>query len=419
MVSEMVVGGSVLQAYTSRGQIRIKEASCKTMRILHTADWHLGRTLGGMDLLDAQEYTLESLVRIARQARPDAILIAGDIYDRAIPPERAIALFDDLLIRLRAVAPVLAIAGNHDSGGRLDFGRRLMWDAGVYLSGTCWHAADRVDLQDAHGAVAFHLMPYASPVEVRSQCEGSDIRSHQDATLARIANMDFSGTKRHVLIGHLFVQGGQATEESERDISVGGVASVEGAVFEPFVYTALGHLHRPHQVDSPRIQYSGSIGRYSFSEEEHDKGVNLVEIDAQGNVVVEQIPLDQKYSMRTLRGDFLEIQQNAAKDPHRDSTLIKIVLTDRTIVPNAVHRLRQLYPLLLEFSVERTVEAPTSCNSLQATTPAVTPMEQLERFFLDRFADRLGDEHRELAMQCMEAAMDERQEGQSEARIVA
>lgn len=380
------------------------------MRFLHTADWHLGRLLHGMDLLDCQAHSLECLIDIAKRSQLDAIVVAGDIYDRAIPPERAVRVLDDVLARLREIAPVLMIAGNHDSGSRLDFGRRIMQEAGVYLVGTAWGGVERVDLPDAHGSVAFHLMPYATPAEVRSERTESEIRTHQEATVARFTQLDLSGTARHVLVGHLFVQGGQPTEESERDISVGGVSAVEASVFAPFAYTALGHLHRPHQVGSPRIQYSGSIGRYSFSEENHHKGVNLVEVDAAGELRVEFIELAQRYPMRTLRGSFAEIQQNAARDVARESTFIKVVLTDRILVPNAMTSLRQLYPMLLEFGVD-SGDAEASSNYDESVTPlpSITPFEQFEQFLRFRNVAERTEAQQKLAQQCMEWAIAERE----------
>jgi len=384
------------------------------MRFLHTADWHLGRTLAGFDLLDSQAYTLDAMLQIAKDADVDAIVMAGDIYDRSVPPENAIEMLDDYLIRLRCIAPVLAIAGNHDSGSRIDFGRRLMKEAGVHLAGTAWGGGERVDLQDEFGTVAFHLMPFALPVEVRSVLGDDAIRSHEDATHVRIANMDRSGTHRHVLIGHLFAQGGLETQDSERDIAVGGVASVPPSVFAGFNYTALGHLHRAHKIEFESIRYSGSICRYSFAEEKHDKSVSIVSIGADGVVSIEEVTLPQKYGMRTLRGTLEQLEQDAARDDRRNLDLIRAVVLDHPMVPSAHGRLKSIYPNLLEFSPELPEPGISKDDGTVGTQSvdslkAISPQQQLELFFQDRFRDQVNDAHRVLADSCMEQAIMERE----------
>ena len=360
----------------------------------------------GFDLLDAQRHALEGLAAIAADQRPDAIVIAGDIYDRAVPPEEAVRTLDDILMRLSSVAPVLAIAGNHDSGGRIDFGRRLLRRAGVHMVGTSRDGMERVDLQDDHGTVAFHLMPYATPAEVRFDFGRDDLRTHDEATRARIAAARLDGTARHVLVGHLFAQGGRETRDSERDISVGGVATVDPAVFAPFSYTALGHLHRPHAAGSSRVRYSGSLARYTFAEEDHQKSVSLVTIDAAGELLLQEIPLPQKYGMRTLRGTFNQLQAQAAQDDRRSLDLVRIVLTEEIVLPAAHARLRELYPHLLEFSVERPRRAE------DAGRPAVAPAlasqsehEFLAGFLAARYPDQACDGVRALARECMEQAI--------------
>jgi len=374
------------------------------MRLLHTADWHLGRVFAGFNLIDAQAHALDGLVRIARDVQPHVVVIAGDLYDRGVPPEDAVRLFDDTLGRLAEVAPGVAIAGNHDSGGRIDFGRGLLRRAGVYLAGTSRDGVERVDIGDEHGLVGFHLMPYATPEQVRYELRRDDVRSHDEATRARIASADVTGTQRHVLVGHLFAQGGRETKDSERDISVGGIATVDPAAFAPFAYTALGHLHRPHRVGTDRIRYSGSLARYSFAEEDHDKTVSLVELDAAAGVVVEEIPLPQKHGMRTLRGAFADLRRKAAEDDRRTLDLVRAVVTDAILIPGSHDTLRQLYPQLLEFHHERPeVEAPA--RGTESGARRRSEGEFLEAFFTARYPGALGDDVRDLARDCLERAL--------------
>jgi len=232
------------------------------------------------------------------------------------------------------------------------------------------------------------------------------VRSHDEATRARIASADVSGTPRHVLVGHLFAQGGRETKDSERDISVGGIATVDPAAFAPFAYTALGHLHRPHRVGTDRVRYSGSLARYSFAEQDHDKTVSLVEIDAAGGVAVKEIPLPQKHGMRTLRGAFADLRRQAAADDRRALDLVRAVVTDAIMVPGSHDVLRQLYPQLLEFHHERPqVEPPT--REAAAGAARRSEGEFLDAFFAARYPGELGDDVRDLARDCLERALRE------------
>ena len=375
------------------------------MRFLHTADWHLGRIFAGFDLLESQRHALDGIVDIAAAARPDAIVVAGDLYDRALPPEDAVLLLDETLLRLSRIAPVLAIAGNHDSGRRIDFGRRLMREAGVHLAGTSRAGVEGVDVADRHGVVRFHLLPYATPEEARFETGRDDVRTHDDATRARIARLDMA-SGRNVLVAHLFAQGGEETKESERDISVGGVAGVGTDAFQAFCYTALGHLHRPHAVADGRVRYAGSLGRYSFAEAGHRKTVSLVEIDAAGRATVEEVEIPQRFGMRTLRGGFETLLQAAASDLHRDRDLVRVVLTDAIVVPGARERLHGFYPRLLEFTVERAAEpAAATAPGTAADVRTRSPHEFIGRFLDDRYPGIADDAIRGLARDCMERAV--------------
>jgi exonuclease SbcD len=376
------------------------------MRILHTADWHLGRMLGGIDLLELQEYALEQLIGIARDQHPDAIVIAGDVYDRSVPPEQAIGLLDRTLLRLREVAPVLAIAGNHDSGERLQFGAGLLRHAGVYVAGTSYGGAMRVDLEDRFGKVAFHLMPYSLPSDVREALALPDLRTHQEAIAARVDQCDMTGTSRHVLVAHLFAAGGQATEDSERDISVGGSSAVESNLFDRFCYTALGHLHRPHAIGTDRIQYSGSLCRYSFAEQSHRKCCVMLDLDGDGKVSFERLELPQKLGMRTLRGAAEEIIQSANQDARRNQDMIRIELTDLTVPFGARERLKELYPFLLELDLKRTMQPTDGKGDSEATEQSerVPPAQKVEQFLKERFKERDLSQHLLLAAEWMEKA---------------
>ena len=351
------------------------------MRFLHTADWHLGRLLNGRDLIDDQRYALESVVDIARQESPDAIVIAGDIYDRSLPPERAIELFDDVLARLASVAPLLVIPGNHDSAVRIGVNARLLERVQVHVCGAEHGAPRVVRLPHADGEVRFHLMPYALVEAVRDALGREDLRGHHEATVARLeAGERPSG--RDVLVGHLFAEGGLESE-SERDITVGGVSLVRAEAFAGFAYTALGHLHRPHAVHSG-VRYSGSLCRYSFSEQDHEKSVTMVQLDARGGVSTQSIPVAQRHGMRTLQGAFDDLLKGAGAGAGRSDDLLRVRLTDTLPVFQAQAQLRTRYPNILELEYVATMAPSAGGAPVLADLSQRSAHDMLGRF-LDRY----------------------------------
>ena len=333
------------------------------MRFLHSADWHLGRVHHGVSLLEDQAHLLREFIRLAADLRPDAILLAGDIYDRSVPPAEAVRLLDLVLTELvqGLRIPVVMIAGNHDGPDRLAFGASLLGGAGLSVRGVVDAQAQAVVLHDAHGAVAIHALPYAEPAVVRAALGGtlrSDddsaapvIDSHQAALAAqlRAARAAHPAGARSVVVAHAFVLGGSESE-SERPLSVGGSGAVSAALFDGFDYVALGHLHRPQQVGEARIQYSGSLLKYSFSEADHSKSVNLVELDANGACTVERIALTPRRDLRILSGSLDEILAAAENDPGRDDYVLAR-LTDTGALLDAMGKLRTAYPNAL--AIER------------------------------------------------------------------
>ena len=362
------------------------------MKILHTADWHLGRTLAGRDLLPDQEFALMQLINIARDERVDAIVIAGDVYDRAQPPDKAVKLFGEVLTQLQAIGRVLCIAGNHDSGGRISFASELLAKSGVHMAGNELGAPIHVDVTSkmcTTDSVRFHLMPYATPEEVRSVIGEEAIRTHSDAIKARVAMCNLAKDGPNVLVGHLFAQGCHPSD-SERDIAVGGIPQVDMSLFSQFAYTALGHLHQPHDVPKAEgttghARYSGSICRYSFSEENHDKGVTIVTIDREGCVSTQHLQLKPKMGMRTIRGAFGAIISAAnLEDPHsREFVLVRIELTDSTLINDAHSRLRALYPHMLESAYVCTAASVGSDRISEEQLRDGKPIENFKLFFTE------------------------------------
>lgn len=326
------------------------------MKFIHTADWHLGKLVQGVYMTDDQRYILQQLIETIDKEKPDAVVIAGDLYDRAIPPTEAVDLLDETLERIviDLHTPVIAIAGNHDSPDRVNFATKIMQGQGLHLVGQLRPDLKPVILRDEHGEVHFHLVPYADPAQIRHLLEDEEIRSHDDAMRAVISRIEaeMDPTARHIFVGHAFVTPGgepQAnTSESERPLSIGGAEHVRAEYFRLFHFTALGHLHQAHHVLSENIRYAGSPLKYSISEEHHNKGFFIVEIDGQGTVSVEKRPLIPIRDMRRITATMEEIETHPICDDYVFVTLLNEnpVLFPmekvRAVYPNALHVERKI-----------------------------------------------------------------------------
>jgi DNA repair protein SbcD/Mre11 len=319
------------------------------MRLLHTSDWHLGRLFHRVHLTEDQAHVLEQLVQLARELEPDVVVVTGDVYDRAVPPPEAVALLDETLSRLTLDLElrVVLTAGNHDSPERLGFGRRLLASAGAHLVGRLDPGLAPLELADQHGPVALFALPYAEPAVVRERLGDEQVHDHQGAMAALVQRMAArrpSGA-RTVLLAHAFVAGGEPSE-SERPLSVGGAGTVDAATLAGFDYVALGHLHRPQSVVDGRIEYAGSLLKYSFSEATHAKSVSLVEMDAAGRCRVERWPLVPRHDVRRVSGQLAELLRGPASGERADDYLEASLLDDGPVL-DPMGRLLAVYPNLL------------------------------------------------------------------------
>jgi len=329
------------------------------MRFIHTADWHLGRIFHGVHLTDDQAYVLDQLVDLVRETGAEALLVSGDIYDRAVPPPEAINLLDDVISRLvlGLEIPVILIAGNHDSPSRLGFGSRLLAVQRLHVISLLSPHPEPIILEDRHGPVQVYAFPYAEPAVAREQLQTEDLHDHQAAMhyCCNLTRGSQSPGIRKVLLAHAFVSGGEESE-SERPLSVGGAGSVEAGCFDGFHYVALGHLHRPQAIGPGHIHYAGSLLKYSFSEAEHIKSVTLVDMDADGVQKVERLPLTPRGDVRCIAGTLQEIL-GAEPDPERSRDFLKVTLLDREPVLDAMGKLRMLYPNVLQIERPHLFEA--------------------------------------------------------------
>jgi DNA repair protein SbcD/Mre11 len=373
------------------------------VRFIHTADWHLGRTFQNVPLIEDQAYVLNQIIQLARDEKPDAVVISGDLYDRGVPALDAVNLLDDVLsaLALDVHVPIILIAGNHDSPGRLEFGSRLLESHRLLVYGKPCAAAKYVELYDDHGPVRFYLMPYAEPVVLREHWNNPAVTSHDSAyqILAAKVRADAVEATRSVLVGHCYVGGGNLSE-SERPLAIGGAEYVAAQHLTPYHYAALGHLHRPQTLGINRhIHYPGSLLKYSFSEHDHTKSVNLVEMDARGHGTVQRIRLTPKREVRCIEG-YLETLLEHPNERFKQD-FIRVRLQDEGALLDAMGRLRTIYPFVME------LERPNWLGSLAGPRPrpeqgTVNVVQRFDEFFRQVTGGDITSEERNIFCEIVE-----------------
>jgi DNA repair protein SbcD/Mre11 len=379
------------------------------MRFIHTADWHLGRQFHNVSLIEDQRHVLEQLVALATETDVEALIIAGDVFDRAVPSPEAVVLLDEFLAEtvLQLGIPVLMIAGNHDSGRRLAFASGLLSRAGLHVFGGYDGPPRAVTLSDRYGPVHFVALPYAEPALLREASGQAELHSHQQAMawLGEAARAAIPAGERSVCIAHCFVAGG-AESESERPLSVGGSAAVSAECFAGFSYTALGHLHRPQAVGE-RIHYSGSLLKYSFSEIPHAKSVQLVELGPDASLDIQRVPLQPRRDLRLIEGLLAELLEGPPPGENPEDFLL-VRLTDTGALLDPMGRLRELYPNVLH--LERPALERAAAATLRAPRAGMADRELFAAFFEQVTGEALSAEQQDALRELLEAMARERRE---------
>ena len=323
------------------------------MKLIHLSHSHLGKRVNEVSMIDDQEYILHQIIRIIKDENADAVLLSGDVYDKSVPSAEAVTLFDEFLSRLAQLrVQVFAISGNHDSPERLAFGNRLMEGAGIHMSPVYNGEVAPIVLSDTYGDVNFWLLPFIKPGHVKRYYPDEGIESYTDACRVAVEKMGVDTSKRNVLLTHQFVTGA-ATCESE-EISVGGSDNVDASVFEGFDYVALGHIHGPQNIGSNKIRYCGTPLKYSFSEVNHYKSVTVVELGAKGELELHTTPLIPRHDMRIIRGRFEEVTDKAFYEGTATDDYLQVTLTDEDDVPEAIGKLRVIYPNIMKLTYDNT-----------------------------------------------------------------
>lgn len=358
------------------------------MKLMHLSDLHLGKRLNEFSLLEDQCFILQQLVELVRSEQHDCVLLAGDIYDKPVPPAEAVTLFDDFLNKLAQLTTVCVTSGNHDSAERLAFGAQLMREGGVHFCGLYTGEPQCVTLQDAYGSVHIYLLPFLKPAHVR-HClppeKAEQVTTYHEALRCAVERLHINAAERNVLVAHQFVTGAQ-TAGSEA-VNVGGVDNIGAEVFADFDYTALGHIHKAQNVGSERVRYSGTPLKYSFAEWQQEKSVTLVELGEKGRVSVTALPLAPLRDLRKLRGSYEELMSKDFYDelPKDSDGLLRdfyhLTLTDEEDVPDAVQKLRSVYKNLLQLEYDN--KRTRTDNAIEGAERVVekSPLELMEEFY--------------------------------------
>lgn len=395
------------------------------MKFLHTADLHIGKSICEHSMLDEQRHILASILEAVRGEKPDALLVAGDVYDKSVPSAEAVAVLDDFLVRLSETGTkVFVLSGNHDSAERIAFGGRLMENRGVHMSSVYSGEFAPVTLQDEFGEVDVWMLPFVRPATVRA-CLGSDeerdqVTDYTSAMRMAIAQMHFTPGRRNVLLAHQFVTG---AERSDSEENVGGLDNVDASVFDGFDYVALGHIHKPQNVakdtaGSARVRYSGTPLKYSLSEANHKKSLTVVELaeksaDGLAGVEVREIPLTPKHDVREIKGTFAELvspefQRRQLAEGLELDDFVYVKLTDENDVPDAVLKLRGIYPnlMMLDYDNERTRNQYVTVGD--GKVEQKTPMELFGEFFSDMTKRELNEEESEFVQGIIDGIWEEK-----------
>ena len=377
------------------------------MKFVHLSDLHLGKRVNEFSLIEDQRYILKEILTIIGDTKPDGVLVAGDVYDRTIPSEEAIKIWDEFLVSLAEKGiPVFAISGNHDSAIRFSDHSTLVETTGIHLSPEYDGVVKHYTLEDKNGSVNIFLLPFIKPATVRGFFPEEEIHDYTDACNVAIRHMNVDKKERNILIAHQMIIG--STRCESEDVSVGGLDGVDVSVFEDFDYVALGHLHGKQRVGRETVRYCGTPLKYSFSEKDHKKSVTIVELKEKGEVTIDEVPLVPLHDMREIKGTYDELMSKANYEGTDTDDYIHAVLTDEQDVIDAMVKLRIVYPNLMKLSYDN-----KRTQSQQVVTDAEniekkTPLELFEEFYEKLNNQSMTEEQRKLSQDLIESIWEER-----------
>ncbi|MCR4794510.1 MAG: exonuclease SbcCD subunit D [Ruminococcus sp.] len=371
------------------------------MKFIHLSDLHLGKRLNEFSMIEDQDFILKEIYSIISEEEPDFVIIAGDIYDKSVPSAEAVHLFDAFLTKVsERTGHIFVISGNHDSAERIAFGSHIMEKSGIHMSPVFDGEIVPTVLHDEYGDFGIYMLPFIKPVTMRRYFTDTVIESYTDAVNAAVDAMNVDFTRRNIIIAHQFVTG--AVKSDSEEVSVGGLDNVESSAFDGFDYVALGHIHSPQNVGSERIRYCGTPLKYSFSEANQEKSVTIVEMGEKGKMNVRTAALSPRRDLRVIRGAFDEVISREVSAEGDVNDYIHIVLTDEEDIPEAMGKLRTVYPhiMSLEYDNSRTRSEHGSMEA--ARTEDKLPIELFEEFYEFSNGREMSPQQRELMQSLIE-----------------
>ncbi len=365
------------------------------MKLIHLGDLHLGKRVNEFSMLKDQEFILLRIISVIEDEQPDGILLAGDIYDKAVPSAEAVALFDWFLVKLsRMNQTVFIISGNHDSAERIAFGGQLMESSQVYVSPIFKGHTKSVSLKKGKIEVRIFLLPFVKPAQVRHYLDES-VTDYNQAMEACIREMQVNPEEINILVTHQFVTG--ATRCESEELSVGGTDNVDFETFAPFDYVALGHLHGPQHIGRETIRYAGSPLKYSFSERNQVKSVTVVEINGKDRIQIRQVPLTARHDLREIRGTYAELTLRDNYIGTETEDYLRIILTDENDVPDALAKLRVIYPNLMRLEYDNTRTRTNSVLMVDEEAQKKSELDLLDELYETQNGMHLSEAQRKYA----------------------
>ena len=365
------------------------------MKIMHLSDLHIGKKVNEYSMLQDQEYILKEILQIIDDEKVETVIIAGDVYDRSLPPNEALELFDEFLYQLSSRnVNVFVISGNHDSPERISYGGRMMTENKIFLSPVYDGNVKPISLNDDYGEVNFYLLPFIRPADIRRYFPDENIENYTDAVKVAIDNMNVDFSERNILITHQFVTGAELSESE--DIIVGGTDNVSGEVFDGFDYVALGHIHREQTVGKDNIRYCGTPLKYSFSEAKHIKSVTILDFKDKENIEYSKIPLTPLRDMREIRGTYDELTLKSNYENTNVDDYLHITLTDEEDIPDAIGKLRSIYPNIMKLDYDNLRTRGSGIVDAIENIESKSPFELFADLFKQQNNQDMSEEQEEI-----------------------
>ena len=365
------------------------------MKIMHLSDLHIGKKVNEYSMLQDQIYILKEILQIIDDEKVETVIIAGDVYDRSLPPNEALELFDEFLYQLSGRnVNVFVISGNHDSPERISYGGRMMTENKIFLSPVYDGNVKPITLNDDYGEVNFYLLPFVRPADIRRYFPDENIENYTDAVKVAIDNMNVDFNERNILVTHQFVTGAELSESE--DIIVGGTDNVSGEVFDGFDYVALGHIHREQTVGKDNIRYCGTPLKYSFSEAKHIKSVTILDFNDKENIEYSKIPLTPFRDMREIRGTYYELTLKSSYESTNTEDYLHITLTDEEDIPDAIGKLRSIYPNIMKLDYDNLRTRGSGTVDAIENIESKSPFELFAELFKQQNNQDMSEEQEEI-----------------------